>query len=95
MHLRNAPICTYGCTHGTHRINSAILRNEKYKGDALLQKTFRIDFLTKKSKINEGEVTQYYVDHSHECCPYVNTNAPPQKARKMGVSWDMCVAHPS
>ena len=50
------------CTHGAHRINSSILRNEKYKGDALLQKTFRTDFLTKKSKINEGEVPQYYVD---------------------------------
>lgn len=43
----------------------SILTNEKYKGDALLQKTFRTDFLTKKSKINEGEVPQYYVDHSH------------------------------
>ena len=32
---------------------------------------------------------------TNECCPYVNTNAPPQKARKMGVSWDMCFAHPS
>ena len=43
----------------------SILTNEKYKGDALLQKTFRTDFLTKRSKINEGEVRQYYVDHSH------------------------------
>ena len=46
-------------------IKSSMLGNEKYKGDALLQKTFRTDFLTKKSKINEGEVPQYYVDHSH------------------------------
>ncbi len=46
----------------------SILTNEKYKGDALLQKTFRTDFLTKKSKINEGEVAQYYVDHSHPVC---------------------------
>ena len=36
-------------------------RNEKYKGDALLQKTFTVDFLTKKMKPNEGEVPQYYV----------------------------------
>ena len=43
----------------------SILTNEKYKGDALLQKTFRTDFLTKKSKINEGEVAQYYVGNSH------------------------------
>lgn len=39
--------------------------NEKYKGDALLQKKFTVDFLTKKSKVNEGEVPQYYVANSH------------------------------
>lgn len=44
----------------------AILSNEKYKGDALLQKSFTVDFLTKKTKINEGEVPQYYVEKDHE-----------------------------
>lgn len=39
--------------------------NEKYKGDALLQKNFTGDFLTKKTKLNEGEVPQYYVANSH------------------------------
>ena len=43
----------------------SILTNEKYKGDALLQKTFVVDFLTKKSKKNEGEIPQYYVKNSH------------------------------
>ena len=43
-----------------------ILRNEKYKGDALLQKTFTVDFLQKKKKKNEGEVAQYYVEGNHE-----------------------------
>lgn len=43
----------------------SILRNEKYKGDALLQKTFCVDFLTKKMKRNEGELPQYYVERSH------------------------------
>lgn len=43
----------------------SILSNEKYKGDALLQKTFCTDFLTKKMKLNEGEVPQYYVENSH------------------------------
>lgn len=43
----------------------SILTNEKYKGDAILQKTFTVDFLTKKIKINEGEVPQYYVENSH------------------------------
>src|SRR5690554_5391007 len=43
----------------------SILTNEKYKGDALLQKTFTVDFLDKKIKKNEGEVSQYYVENSH------------------------------
>lgn len=34
----------------------SILTNEKYKGDAILQKTFCTDFLTKKIKVNDGEV---------------------------------------
>ena len=44
----------------------SILTNEKYKGDALLQKTYTEDFLTKKKKINRGEVQQYYVKNNHE-----------------------------
>ena len=44
----------------------SILSNEKYKGDALLQKTFCEDFLTKKMKTNQGEVPQYYVENNHE-----------------------------
>ena len=44
---------------------TSILSNEKYKGDALLQKKFTVDFLQKKMKTNEGEVQQYYVEHSH------------------------------
>ena len=43
----------------------SILHNEKYKGDAILQKSFTVDFLTKKKKVNEGEVPQYYVENSH------------------------------
>lgn len=44
----------------------SILTNEKYKGDALLQKRLTVNFLTKEMKINEGEVPQYYVEHNHE-----------------------------
>lgn len=43
----------------------SILQNEKYKGDALLQKTYTADFLTKKVKKNCGEVPQYYIENSH------------------------------
>ncbi len=44
----------------------SILTNEKYKGDALLQKSYTVDFLTKKKKMNEGEIPQYYVRDNHE-----------------------------
>lgn len=38
-----------------------ILDNEKYMGDALLQKTYTVDFLTKKRVKNTGQLNQYYV----------------------------------
>ena len=44
---------------------ASILRNEKYKGDALLQKSFTTNFLEKTHKKNEGELPQYYIQDSH------------------------------
>ena len=49
----------------TSTINK-ILRNEKYIGDALLQKTYTTGFLTKKRIKNNGTVPQYYVEGNHE-----------------------------
>lgn len=43
-----------------------ILRNEKYVGDLLLQKQFRVDHLEKKDKKNEGELPQYFIQDNHE-----------------------------
>ena len=43
-----------------------ILQNEKYIGDALLQKTYTVDFLSKKRVRNNGIVPQYYVENNHE-----------------------------
>jgi DNA invertase Pin-like site-specific DNA recombinase len=43
-----------------------ILKNVKYMGDALLQKTYTVDFLSKKRVINNGHAAQYYVEDSHE-----------------------------
>ena len=43
-----------------------ILTNEKYIGDALLQKTYTVDILEKKREINKGQVPKYYVENSHE-----------------------------
>ena len=66
-HLTNESIPTpSGKKKWTTSTIRSILTNEKYKGDALLQKCYTIDFLTKKRKKNEGEVPQYYVKNSHE-----------------------------
>ena len=43
-----------------------ILSNEKYIGDALLQKTYTVDILEKKREANKGQVPKYYVEDSHE-----------------------------
>lgn len=43
-----------------------MLMNEKYMGDALLQKTYTVDFLEKKRATNKGIVPQYYVEGNHE-----------------------------
>lgn len=44
---------------------ASILSNEKYKGAALLQKTYTVDFLSKTVKKNNGELEQYYIENSH------------------------------
>ena len=49
-----------------HQNIKSILTNEKYKGDALLQKSFTVDFMTKKKKKNEGELPMYYVENDHQ-----------------------------
>ena len=54
---RNIPAPAGGEKWYTRTVES-ILTNEKYKGSALLQKKFTMDFLTKKQKVNEGEVPQ-------------------------------------
>lgn len=43
-----------------------ILKQEKHMGDALLQKTYTADFLSKRQVKNEGEIAQVYVRDSHE-----------------------------
>ena len=55
-----------GCDMWYASTVQSIIQNEKYKGDALLQKEYIVDFLTKKLKKNEGELPQYYVKEDHE-----------------------------
>ena len=42
-----------------------ILKNEKYKGDVKLQKTYSKDHLSKKKCVNRGELNSYYVENNH------------------------------
>ena len=43
----------------------SILTNEKYKGDAIINKTFVVDCISKQVKINNGERKKYYVKNNH------------------------------
>ncbi len=43
----------------------SMLQNEKYTGNAILQKTYSTDFLSKKRKVNNGEIPKFYVENSH------------------------------
>ena len=64
--LTSQGIPTPGCktVWGVPTVNS-ILRNEKYAGNARLQKTFTTNYLTKEIKKNEGEIPSYWVEGSH------------------------------
>ena len=48
------------------RTVESILKNEKYYGAALLQKTFCVDYRTKTMRKNQGELPMYYVENGHE-----------------------------
>lgn len=43
----------------------SILSNERYKGDAVINKTYITDCLTKKVQVNNGERPKYYVENNH------------------------------
>ena len=58
----------------TSTINK-ILRNEKYIGDALLQKTYTTDFLNKTRVKNTGIVPQYYVEGKPQWIRYSVMNS--------------------
>ena len=47
-------------------LEMSMLENEKYKGDALLQKSYTVDFLTKKRTQNKGEIQMFYVEDDHD-----------------------------
>jgi DNA invertase Pin-like site-specific DNA recombinase len=56
----------------TGRISN-ILKNEKYTGNSLLQKSFTVSHLTKQRLKNTGQLPQYYVEGTHPAIVSVDT----------------------
>ena len=54
-----------GLAGWSHRVVHSILTNEKYIGDALLQKTYVTDCISKKVVRNRGELPMYYIENNH------------------------------
>ncbi len=59
----------------------SILSNEKYKGDALLMKTYTVDYLTKIKRRNNGDVRQFLVENSHD--PIIEPNVFDRVQKKL------------
>ena len=56
-----------------------ILQNEKYIGDAILQKTFTLDLFSRQQVKNEGQLPKYYV---HDCHPAIIDRVTFQKVQE-------------
>lgn len=77
---------------GQHFSNSSIrqiLRNITYTGNLLFQKEYTVDPISKKSKINRGELPQYWVENTHEAIIPLETYQAVQeemaRRRELGV----------
>ena len=64
LNRRGVPAKRGGIWHES--VVETILRNEKYQGDLLLQKQYRVDHLSKIDRPNLGELPQYLVRDDHE-----------------------------
>lgn len=54
-----------GKTEWSMSVIRKMLSNEKYVGDVMYQKTYCSDCISKKVKVNRGEVTRYLVSNNH------------------------------
>ena len=56
----------YGSSTWTPSTVIGIIKNEKYKGDILLGKTFTVDLISKRRLENMGEEDKFYMKNHHE-----------------------------
>jgi DNA invertase Pin-like site-specific DNA recombinase len=70
----------------SYKTVSKILSNEKYRGDLLLQKTYRKDYLSKKTCVNRGELPKYHGQGSHEAIipPAMFDEVQAERVRRAG-----------
>ena len=84
LNQNNIPTALGGAWHKSSV--KSILTNERYKGDAIINKTFVVDCLSKKVKKNNGERPKYYVENNHPAIIDATTFAKAQEeiARRSG-----------
>ena len=75
-----------GCSEWQQRTIRSILSNEKYKGDAVVNKTYVTDCISKRVKVNNGERNKYYIENNHPAIIDAGTFARVQEemARRAG-----------
>ena len=72
----------YGNTWGKTSV-AAVLQNYAYTGNLLLQKYRRVDHLTKRDELNNGELPQYHVQGCHEAIvPLRSFNAVQEEMKR-------------
>ena len=62
----NIPLRNKSTKKWNYQSVNVILRNERYMGDSLFQKTFNTDELPYRNYRNNGELPQYYIENSHQ-----------------------------
>lgn len=70
-HLNASNVCTVTGAKWSENAILNILKNEKYKGDFILQKYFTPDNKRKETRLNKGEVQSYYIKNNHP--PIINS----------------------
>lgn len=75
-----------GLDHWQDTTVLGIIKNEKYKGDILMGKTFTVDPISKRRLINFGEEDKYYIKNNHDAIisPEIFTQAQEIRLRRSG-----------
>ena len=77
-----------GKTKWRYSVIQSILTNEKYTGNAILGKTFKMDVTSAKRCKNEGQAPQYYVESTHPAIIDMETFERVQNEMKYRSSGD-------